>query len=131
MTVMSVIAACLLGAGVLRHYWDIYLYRSVRGISFIFVAIDAAGDLFSLLSLGLSPFTSFIVVFKLIPLPVFDQVFDGLGAAIYATELVLWIGIMICGVVFNLRHWYKSKTDFKDDKLEKCIRLSIRALLIL
>ena len=55
MTMMSVIAACLLGAGVLRHYWDIYLFHRVRGISFSFVAIDAAGDLFSLLSIGLLP----------------------------------------------------------------------------
>jgi hypothetical protein len=48
--VMAVLSACLLAAGVLRHYWDIYVYRTVRGISFIFVGIDAAGDLFSLIS---------------------------------------------------------------------------------
>lgn len=47
---MAVLSACLLAAGVLRHYWDIYVHRTVRGISFIFVGIDAAGDLFSLLS---------------------------------------------------------------------------------
>lgn len=51
-TCMAVLAAILLAAGVLRHYWDIWTYRTVRGISFIFVALDAAGDLFSLLSLG-------------------------------------------------------------------------------
>ena len=56
MTLTAVIAACLLAAGVLRHYWDIYMFRTVRGISFLFVSIDAAGDLFSLLSLGFSPF---------------------------------------------------------------------------
>ena len=55
MTLTAVIAACLLSAGVLRHYWDIYMYRTVRGISFTFVAIDAAGDLFSLVSLGFLP----------------------------------------------------------------------------
>lgn len=48
--VMAVLSACLLAAGVLRHYWDIYVHRTVRGISFIFVGIDAAGDLFSLVS---------------------------------------------------------------------------------
>jgi hypothetical protein len=58
MTLTAIFAACLLAAGVLRHYWDIYVYRTVRGISFVFVAIDAAGDLFSLLSLGFSPITS-------------------------------------------------------------------------
>jgi hypothetical protein len=47
---MGVISTVLLSAGVLRHYWDIYVHRTVRGISFIFVAIDAAGDIFSLVS---------------------------------------------------------------------------------
>lgn len=47
---MAVLGACLLAAGVLRHYLDIYVHRTVRGISFIFVGIDAAGDLFSLVS---------------------------------------------------------------------------------
>jgi hypothetical protein len=47
---MAVLSACLLAAGVLRHYWDIYVHRTVRGISFVFVGIDAAGDLFSLVS---------------------------------------------------------------------------------
>jgi hypothetical protein len=55
MKLTAVIAACLLAAGVLRHYWDIYTFRTVRGISFIFVALDAAGDLFSLISLGYFP----------------------------------------------------------------------------
>src|SRR5436190_23342316 len=58
MTLTAVIAACLLSAGVLRHYWDIYTYRTVRGISFTFVSIDAAGDLFSLLSLGFLPYST-------------------------------------------------------------------------
>lgn len=48
---MAILSACLLVAGVLRHYWDIYVHRTVRGISFLFVAIDAAGDLFSLVSI--------------------------------------------------------------------------------
>ena len=50
MTLMAVLSACLLAAGVLTHYWDIYVHRTVRGISFLFVGIDAAGDLFSLVS---------------------------------------------------------------------------------
>lgn len=50
--VMAVLAALLLGAGVLRHYWDIWTHKTVRGISFVFVAIDAAGDLFSLVSIS-------------------------------------------------------------------------------
>lgn len=31
------------------------------------------------------------------------------GAAIYAVELVLWIGIMWLGIVYNLREWIKGK----------------------
>jgi hypothetical protein len=47
---MGVLSTVLLSAGVLRHYFDIYIHRTVRGISFIFVGIDAAGDVFSLVS---------------------------------------------------------------------------------
>jgi hypothetical protein len=50
-TLMAVLAGCLLCAGVLREYYDIWRHRTVRGISFLFVAIDAAGDVFSLLSI--------------------------------------------------------------------------------
>jgi hypothetical protein len=53
MILMAVLSASLLAAGVLRHYWDIYVHRTVRGISFIFVGIDAAGDLFSLVSVSM------------------------------------------------------------------------------
>ncbi|KAF2640304.1 hypothetical protein P280DRAFT_32644 [Massarina eburnea CBS 473.64] len=55
LTLMAVLSAVLLAAGVLRHYWDIYIHRTVRGISFVFVGIDAAGDLFSLVSLLFFP----------------------------------------------------------------------------
>jgi hypothetical protein len=47
---MGVVSTVLLSAGVLRHYYDIYIHRTVRGISFVFVGIDAAGDIFSLIS---------------------------------------------------------------------------------
>jgi hypothetical protein len=48
---MGVCSTALLSAGVLSHYLDVYAYRTVRGISFIFVGIDAAGDVFSLVSI--------------------------------------------------------------------------------
>ena len=93
MTFMAVLSAVLLAAGVLSHYWDIYKTRSVRGISFLFVGIDALGDLTSLLS-------------------VFFQLhLDVLGLVIYGSELVLWIGVMACGVVFNLWPWIKGKKE--------------------
>jgi hypothetical protein len=54
-TLMAVLSASLLAAGVLRHYLDIYVHRTVRGISFLFVGIDAAGDVFSLVSVLFQP----------------------------------------------------------------------------
>ncbi|KAL6870300.1 PQ loop repeat domain-containing protein [Trichoderma novae-zelandiae] len=89
-TLMAVLSAALLAAGVLRHYWDIYVHRSVRGISFIFVAIDAGGDLFSLISVSFQP------------------ELDILGMVIYGTELALWIGVFACGGYFNLLPWIKQ-----------------------
>ncbi|KAL2061121.1 hypothetical protein VTL71DRAFT_7394 [Oculimacula yallundae] len=88
---MGVISTILLSAGVLRHYWDIYIHRTVRGISFIFVGIDAAGDIFSLVSVFFQP--------KL----------DVLGMVIYATEFILWCGVFACGGYFNLRPWILQK----------------------
>jgi hypothetical protein len=87
---MAVASAVLLAAGVLRHYVDVYLHRTVRGISFIFVGIDALGDVFSLISV------------------VFQPTLDILGMVIYATELVLWIGIFICGAYYNLVPWLRG-----------------------
>lgn len=76
---MAVLSASLLSAGVLRHYWDIYRERTVRGISFLFVAIDALGDLTSLVSIFFQP------------------ELDVLGMVIYGSELALWLGILACG----------------------------------
>lgn len=90
MTLMAVLSATLLAAGVLRHYWDIWIHRTVRGISFIFVAIDAGGDLFSLLSIF------------------FQSTLDIKGIIIYATELTLWLGVFACGGYFNLLPYVKK-----------------------
>jgi hypothetical protein len=92
-TFMAVLAAVLLSAGVLRHYWDIYKERTVRGISFIFVFIDALGDL-----------TSLISVF-------FEPELDILGMVIYGSELVLWCGVMACGGYYNLTPWIRRRID--------------------
>ncbi|KAJ8103902.1 G protein-like protein-coupled receptor : PQ-loop [Lipomyces tetrasporus] len=90
-TLMGVVSNFLLSAGVLRHYYDIYVHRTVRGISFIFVGIDAAGDVFS-----------FISVF-------FQPKLDVLGMVIYATEFVLWCGVFACGGYFNMAPWIRQK----------------------
>jgi hypothetical protein len=49
---MAILSAIGLALGVLRHYLDIYQERTVRGISWGFVLIDAMGDLTSLLAIG-------------------------------------------------------------------------------
>ncbi|KAI8293415.1 thymidylate kinase [Colletotrichum sp. SAR11_240] len=97
MIVMAVLSAALLAAGVLRHYWDIYVHRTVRGISFIFVAIDAAGDVFSLASIFFQPSI------------------DILGVIIYATEFVLWCGVFACGGYYNFLPWFRKKMLAKED----------------
>ena len=99
-TLMAVIAAVLLAAGVLRHYWDIYRHCTVRGISFIFVGIDAAGDLFSLVSV------------------VFQAELNILGMAIYGTELALWAGVIICGGYFNLLPWIMARFSDRRQRME-------------
>ncbi|KAK2043179.1 hypothetical protein LZ31DRAFT_555450 [Colletotrichum somersetense] len=96
MILMAVLSAALLAAGVLRHYWDIYLHRTVRGISFIFVGIDAAGDVFSLASIFFQPKT------------------DVLGIVIYATEFMLWCGVFACGGYYNFLPWMKKRWLVKD-----------------
>lgn len=88
---MAVLSASLLSAGVLRHYWDIYRERTVRGISFLFVAIDALGDLTSLVSIFFQP------------------ELDVLGMVIYGSELALWLGILACGGYYNFRPWLSQK----------------------
>lgn len=84
LTMMATIAALLLALGVLRHYVDIWTHRSVRGISFLFVTIDALGDLTSLLSV------------------LFQPEHEIMGIIIYAAELALWIGVLACGGYYNL-----------------------------
>ncbi|KAK7530503.1 PQ loop repeat-domain-containing protein [Phyllosticta citricarpa] len=88
---LAALSALLLALGVGRHYVDIYQHRSVRGISFLFVGIDAAGDVFSALSI------------------VFQSELDVVGIVAYALEFVLWMGVCACGVAFNLRPWLGRK----------------------
>jgi len=90
-TLMAVLAAVFLALGVLRHYWDIYQHRTVRGISFLFVGLDALGDLTSLISV------------------LFQPSLDVLGLVIYGTELLLWIGVFACGGYYNLTPWIRGK----------------------
>jgi hypothetical protein len=96
---MAVASAFLLAAGVLRHYLDVYIHRTVRGISFIFVGIDALGDVFSLVSV------------------IFQPTLDILGMVIYGTELVLWIGVFMCGAYYNLIPWLRGQRREADGEV--------------
>lgn len=40
---------------------------------------------------------------------VFQANIDAVGMAIYGTELVLWIGVFVCGGYFNLKPWISSQ----------------------
>lgn len=90
-TFMAVLAAVLLCAGVGRHYWDIWKTRTVRGISFLFVGIDAMGDVTSLISIFFQP------------------ELDILGMVVYGSELALWLGVFACGGCYNFRPWLAVK----------------------
>lgn len=92
-TLMAVLSAVLLCAGVLRHYWDIYQERTVRGISFLFVGLDAMGDVTSLISV------------------IFEPELDILGMVIYGSELALWLGIMAAGGYYNLAPWARKQVE--------------------
>ncbi|CAN9428278.1 unnamed protein product [Alternaria alternata] len=93
---MAVASATLLAAGVyetlLGHLRPPYCQRYLLHI----VGIDARGDLFSLVSV------------------VFQPRLDILGLVIYGTELVLWIGIFVCGAYYNLPTWYAAKKKRKE-----------------
>lgn len=97
-TLMAVLAAVFLALGVLRHYWDIYKYRTVRGISFLFVGIDALGDLTSLISV------------------IFQPSLDVLGLVIYGVELALWIGVFAAGGYYNFTPWLRAKMAARNGK---------------
>ncbi|KAJ5081833.1 hypothetical protein NUU61_010097 [Penicillium alfredii] len=108
---MAVLSASMLAAGVMRHYWDIYIHRTVRGISFFFVGIDAAGDLFSLVSADIDVYI------------VFGSSIDILGIVIYGTELALWLGIFLCGGVFNLLPWLRRRSKRREEALQEPVTL--------
>ncbi|KAK5215928.1 hypothetical protein LTS03_011392 [Exophiala xenobiotica] len=83
LTLMAIVAAVLLAAGVLRHYVDMFKTRSDAGISLKFAFLDASGDAASLLSVVFQPKMSI------------------LGLVIYGTELAIWLGLI--GIVLYFR----------------------------
>jgi predicted membrane protein len=92
-TLCGILAGVLLCAGVSVEYYEIYKTRSVYGISFIFCGLDAAGDLFSILSV------------------VFQRQRDYVGLGLYAAELTMWCGIFLLGGWYRLLPWLASKSS--------------------
>ncbi|KAI5235960.1 PQ loop repeat protein-like protein [Aureobasidium subglaciale] len=90
-TLMAILAAVLLAGGVLRHYVDMIKTRSDAGMSLKFAALDASGDLASLLSV------------------VFQPHLKVLGLVIYGSELAIWSGLIV--LVFYFRLCAGNKSD--------------------
>lgn len=95
-TVMAIVAAVFLAAGVLRHYVDAFKTRSDAGLSLKFAFLDAGGDLASLLSVLFEPHLSV------------------LGLVIYGSELVIWLGLI--GIVVYFRMRSRRKVDDGEDR---------------
>ncbi|KAN0064318.1 hypothetical protein ACQY0O_002510 [Thecaphora frezii] len=82
---MGIAGAVLIVVGLLPQYYEIWKFKEVRGISFVFLAIDCMGGVFSLLSL------------------VFKEHFDGIAAANYLGIVVLELGIFALICILNPR----------------------------
>lgn len=131
---MGVLSTILLSAGVLRHYYDIHVYHSVRGISFLFVGIDAAGDVFSLTSICkrncffafVSSSALYVHEYLLMLVTVFQEHLDILGIVIYTTEFVLWCGVFACGGYFNLLPWLKIRYGKENEVQDRDITRAVR-----
>jgi uncharacterized protein with PQ loop repeat len=93
LTLMAVLAAVLLGLGVMEQYLAIWKNRSVEGISFLFCGIDALGDLTSIVSV------------------VFEAQINILGIVMYGVEFILWCGIFACGFWFKWIPWLRTKLE--------------------
>jgi len=63
----GILSAITIAAGLLPQYWEIYKLGEVKGISYIFIAIDMLGGVLNDLSLA------------------FSSSFDGLAAASYTS----------------------------------------------
>ena len=44
---------------------------------------------------------------------VFEPTLNILGMVIYGTELILWIGVFVCGGYFNLAPWLKKQVSMR------------------
>ncbi|KTW28162.1 hypothetical protein T552_02021 [Pneumocystis carinii B80] len=97
---IGVISSIFICIGLFPPYYDIYIHKCVRGISFIFLLIDMGGALFSFLSL------------------LFEPKFDILAAISYSSVFFLEIGIIMFDYYFKLLEWNKKRKLNKKEKEE-------------
>lgn len=95
---MGIVGAVLIVLGLLPQYYEIWKFKEVKGISFLFLAIDCSGGVFSLLSL------------------VFKESFDGIAAANYIGIVVLELGIFALYFVLNPRAERRRKEMQEADR---------------
>lgn len=94
--VFGIIGVIGILAGLFPQFYEIWKAREVVGVSFLFLATDSAGALFSLLSL------------------VFKKEFNGLAAANYIGILVLEAAIFLLALILNPRARRRRKRQDED-----------------
>ncbi|CAD6927811.1 unnamed protein product [Tilletia caries] len=82
---MGFLGAIGLTAGLIPQYVEIWKFKEVRGISFVFLAVDTAGGIFALISLA------------------FKETFDYIGALNYIGIVVAELGILALALILNPR----------------------------
>ncbi|GAA99778.1 uncharacterized protein L969DRAFT_95692 [Mixia osmundae IAM 14324] len=82
-TLFGVLSLVFIAGGLLPQYYEIYRFKRVLGMSFIFLFVDLMGGVFSLLSL------------------VFSQSFEGLAAGSYIAVIALEAGIFLLAAILN------------------------------
>lgn len=87
----GIISSIFICVGLFPPYYDIYIYKCVRGISFIFLLVDMGGAVFSFLSL------------------LFEPKFDILAAISYCSVFFLELGIIMFDYYFKLLDWVKKR----------------------
>ncbi|KAF5361981.1 hypothetical protein D9756_002428 [Leucocoprinus leucothites] len=81
----GVLSVVLIASGLLPQYWEIYLLREVKGISYTFICIDMLGGVLNTLSLA------------------FASEFNGLAAASYTAVTIMDSVIIIAALILNPR----------------------------
>ncbi|KAF8489312.1 PQ loop repeat-domain-containing protein, partial [Gautieria morchelliformis] len=81
----GIFASVLIAIGLFPQYWDIWKRKKVVGISYLFMAVDISGGLFSLLSLA------------------FKAQFDIVAAITYALVVVMDAIVLIAAAILNPR----------------------------